>query len=467
MAMAPRLMQSPASRQFILGQNLQKQSLDTSPILSNTQGFARLAQALAGGLLQRDAQTKFDEKQTADAAKLASMLTGAGVDPNLASLFTSNVQGGPQVGAALLANQQAKDLAQITANAKATKATIISGNTPDGKRLGIPEGQSAEVTTNSQGAITAIGKPFDSNQSTFPGTSSTSGAMNVLTSAATIGATDTPEYAAAYALLGKSRTITTPDGRTINEPGMDLSGFPAPTFGAQTPATQTGTPPTAPSVPVSEAPAEQPAPEAPQEPAEPSPEGVPVNDITVAADTEYVKTRLPEFRNEQAQALTNLSKLEKVINLLGQRNDLTGLAPAIGVKLGEVFGLPGVIAPSASNIKNEVESVAQESIRQLMGAQFSEKEGENVLRRAFDVSQPEAINMQRVRNLYNNLQTVLNAKRDEAQYYEKHGTLRGYKGQSPEELEALLTGGAGGQPIEPLQPGQTTIIRGVTVERVR
>jgi len=465
MAIAPRLMQSPASRQFILGQNLQKQSLDTSPILSNTQGFARLAQALAGGLVQRDAQTKFDEKQTADAAKLASMLTGAGVDPNLASLFTSNVQGGPQVGAALLANQQAKNLAQITANAKATKATIISGNTPDGKRLGIPEGQSAEVTTNSQGAITAIGKPFDSNQSTFPGTSSTSGAMNVLTSAATSGETDTPEYAAAYALLGKSRTITTPDGRTITEQPMDLSVFPAPTFSAKTPATSPATPPPASVTP--EAPAGQPAPEAPQEPAEPSPEGVPVTDITVAADTEYVKTRLPEFRNEQAKALTNLGKLEKVINLLGERKDLTGFAPAIGVKLGEIFGLPGVIAPSASDTKNRIESVAQESIRQLMGAQFSEKEGENVLRRAFDVSQPEAVNMQRIRELYNNLQTVLNAKRDEAQYYEKHGTLRGYKGQSPEELEALLTGGAGGQPIEPLQPGQKTIIGGVTVERVK
>ena len=180
-----------------------------------------------------------------------------------------------------------------------------------------------------------------------------------------------------------------------------------------------------------------------------------------------MKTRLPEFRNEQAKALTNLGKLEKVINLLGERKDLTGFAPAIGVKLGEIFGLPGVIAPSASDTKNRIESVAQESIRQLMGAQFSEKEGENVLRRAFDVSQPEAVNMQRIRELYNNLQTVLNAKRDEAQYYEKHGTLRGYKGQSPEELEALLTGGAGGQPIEPLQPGQKTIIGGVTVERVK
>lgn len=456
-------MQSPASQQFLLGQNLQKQGLDTSPILSNTQGFARLAQALAGGLLQRDAQTKFNEKQTADAASLASMLSGAGVDPKLASLFTSNVQGGPQVGAALLANEQANELARIAAEAKATSATIISGGSPEGKRLGIPEGQSASVTLNNQGLITAIGKPFDSNQSTFQGTGATVGAMNAVTSGATSGETDTAAYAAAYSYLGKSRNITLPDGRIISEQPMDLSGFPAPTFGAQTPATSPATPPPASVTP--EAPAEQPAQEAPQEPAEPSPEGVPVTDITVAADTDYLKNRLPQFRADQAQGAENLGKLERAIKLLGERDDLTGFVPAISVKLGEIFGLSGVIAPSASNIKNEVESVVQKSIKEIMGAQFAQKEGESVLRRAFDSSQDESVNMQRVRDLYNNLQTILNAKRDEAQYYEKHGTLRGYKGQSPEELEALLTGGAG-RVIEPLKVGESVTINGVTIERV-
>ena len=454
-------MQSPASRQFILGQNLQKQSLDTSPILSNTQGFARLAQALAGGLLQRDAQTKFDEKQTADAAKLASMLTGAGVDPNLASLFTSDVQGGPQVGAALLANQQAKDLAQITANAKATKATIISGNTPDGKRLGIPEGQSAEVTTNSQGAITAIGKPFDSNQSTFPGTGATQGAMNVLTSAATSGATDTPEYAAAYALLGKPRTITTPDGTTVNEPGMNLSAFPAPTFGAQTPATPPATPP-APSV-TPEAPAEQPAPEAPQEPAEPSPEGVRETKVTVGADTEYANKTLPAFRADKPNIISNLQKLNTVIGELTTRDDITGFGPNIMLRLGEAIGMRGQLAPTAADTSDRINQVVQESIRQLLGPQFTENEAKMILQRAFDPSQDEAVNLQRVRELRAGISRVLDAKQREEDYFVKHGSLRGFKSQSYAELKSLLTGN---QSIKPLKVGESVTINGVTIERV-
>ena len=83
-------MQSPASRQFILGQNLQKQSLDTSPILSNTQGFARLAQALAGGLVQRDAQTKYADERAAKIASNTQALTALGLSPTQAATLSAD-----------------------------------------------------------------------------------------------------------------------------------------------------------------------------------------------------------------------------------------------------------------------------------------------------------------------------------------------------------------------------------------
>lgn len=467
MAIAPRLMRSPATQQFLLGQSLSKQAADQAgqPVYATSQGLARIAQALGGALLQNRAQKMFKEEQAADAANLASMLGGAGVDPNLAQLFGSSVPGAPQVGAALLQGQQAADLALIQANAKAKTATVVSGDSEQGRQLGIPRGQSAAVTFNNQGVATDIGKPFDSNLSTFPGTSSTSGAMNVVARGAKTGETDTAEYAVAYALLGKPRTIVMPDGRKIDEPGMDLSGFPAPTFGAQTPATQTPSPPTAPPVPVPEAPAEQPTSAASQEQAEPSPEGVPVDDITVAADKEYVTKRLPQFREDEAKAIVNLGKLDKVVSALGNRDDLTGITPAIGLKLGEIFGLPGAFAPTASDVQNRILSVAQESIKQIMGAQFAEKEGENVLRRAYDASQPEAVNIKRVRELISSLEVVVKAQRDEAEYFEKHNTLRGYVGPSREELENIVRMGAGGDAVKTLEKGETIVINGVEVRR--
>ena len=157
MAIAPRLMQSPASRQFILGQNLQKQGLDTSPILSNTQGFARLAQALAGGLLQRDAQTKFDEKQTADAASLASMLSGAGFTPGESDLFASTIPGAREAGAAQFAARLGRELEELKA-----------GNRPPKYENVLQNGVPTRMTPSEQQAAIAAGDtlaPF-----TSPGT---------------------------------------------------------------------------------------------------------------------------------------------------------------------------------------------------------------------------------------------------------------------------------------------------------
>ena len=162
MAIAPRLMQSPASRQFILGQNLQQQGLDTSPILSNTQGFARLAQALAGGLLQRDAQTKFDEKQTADAASLASMLSGAGFTPGESDLFASTIPGARDAGAAQFAARRAREREELKAGNRPPKYENVLRNgvptrmTPSEQQAAIAAGDTLAPFT-SPGTVVNVG----------------------------------------------------------------------------------------------------------------------------------------------------------------------------------------------------------------------------------------------------------------------------------------------------------------------
>ena len=464
MAIAPRLIRSPATQQFLLGQSLSQQAANQAgqPVYATSQGLARIAQALGGALLQNRAQQKFKEEQAADAASLASMLSGAGVDSNLAQLFGSSVPGAPQVGAALLQGRQARDLARAEASAKATNATIVSGDTPEGQRLGIPKGQSATVTVNNRGAITDIGKPFDAKQATFPGTGATQGAMNVLTRGATSGGTDTAEYAAAYALLGKPRTITMPDGRTVTEPGMNLSAFPAPTFGAQTPATQTPPPPSTPPATDPAAAEEQPAPEAPQGPAKPSPDSVPVSDVTVDADKKYANKTLPEFRADKPNIVSNLQKLDDVIRELETKDDITGFGPNMMLRLGEAIGMRGQLAPSAADTGDRINQVVQESIRQLLGPQFTENEAKMILQRAFDPSQDESVNLKRVRELREGIARVLDAKQRQEDYFAKNGTLRGFESQSYADFKSLLRGGAA---LKTLEKGETIVINGVEVRR--
>jgi len=123
MAIAPRLIRSPATQQFLLGQSLSKQAADQAgqPVYATSQGLARIAQALGGALLQNRGQQKYKEEQAADAASLASMLGGAGFTPGEAALFASELPGARDAGAAQFSARSAKDLKNVEAQNRPPK----------------------------------------------------------------------------------------------------------------------------------------------------------------------------------------------------------------------------------------------------------------------------------------------------------------------------------------------------------
>ena len=63
-----------------------------------------------------------------------------------------------------------------------------------------------------------------------------------------------------------------------------------------------------------------------------------------------------------------------------------------------------------------------------MGAQFTEKEGERLIQRAYNPKLSEAENARRIGALADSVQESLEAKRAAAEYFEQNGTLRGYSG---------------------------------------
>ena len=80
------------------------------------------------------------------------------------------------------------------------------------------------------------------------------------------------------------------------------------------------------------------------------------------------------------------------------------------------------------SIQQGVEEVVQRNLRLVLGAQFTEKEGERLISRAFDPSLSEKENKKRVDRLLNQIEKAANAKQKAAEYFEKHGTLKGFKG---------------------------------------
>ena len=165
MAIAPRLIRSPATQQFLLGQSLSQQAANQAgqPVYATSQGLARVAQALGGALLQNRAQQKFKEEQAADAASLASMLGGAGFTPGEAALFASELPGARDAGAAQFAARRATERENLRARNRPPKYENVVRNgvptrmTPDEQRAAIAAGETIAPFT-SPGTVVNVNK---------------------------------------------------------------------------------------------------------------------------------------------------------------------------------------------------------------------------------------------------------------------------------------------------------------------
>lgn len=126
----------------------------------------------------------------------------------------------------------------------------------------------------------------------------------------------------------------------------------------------------------------------------------------------------------QSDQLGNVSKISDALQTLrgGQ------------VKMGPMYANQPDAALAITNpqllaLKGNIADVVQRGLRPILGAQFTEKEGENLIKRAFDPNLPSGENAYRLDYLDKKMRLALQAKQDAVKYYEKNGTLAGFKGK--------------------------------------
>lgn len=81
-------------------------------------------------------------------------------------------------------------------------------------------------------------------------------------------------------------------------------------------------------------------------------------------------------------------------------------------------------------VREAVEEVVQRNLRLVLGAQFTQKEGDRLISRAFNPNLPEEENAKRVGRLVEQIQSAADSKMAAAQYYEQNGTLKGFEGKT-------------------------------------
>ena len=155
-------------------------------------------------------------------------------------------------------------------------------------------------------------------------------------------------------------------------------------------------------------------------------------DATISLTPAQKKVDEAFGKEYEAFAMGGFADVEKGIGQL--RGVLGELRDPNGPNLtGPVLGLlPDAVKsfthPKAIDRREAVEEVVQRNLRAVLGAQFTQKEGERLIARAYNPSLSEEENAVRLERLISSIEKAYAAKVAAAKHFEEHGTLSNYNG---------------------------------------
>lgn len=155
-------------------------------------------------------------------------------------------------------------------------------------------------------------------------------------------------------------------------------------------------------------------------------------------ETERLQNRLTDAQKAvDAEFATLYAEMQIGGGLADRRKQLDQLRDAL-VQLessdtisGPVIGrmaefVQQAVNPDAINVREQVEEVVQRNLRIILGAQFTEKEGERLISRAFNPRLEEGTNADRLIALIDQIETSFDNTERAMRYYEEKGTVAGW-----------------------------------------
>lgn len=164
-------------------------------------------------------------------------------------------------------------------------------------------------------------------------------------------------------------------------------------------------------------------------------------------NTEFYKDlqkQAGEFLTSYGSQVGNINSLETALETLETDPNITGVVQGFTNLIGGDPALK-LIFPETANTKTKIETVVQESLKAILGAQFTENEGKRILARAFDPAVTPQENAKRLRLITNKLKLGFEAKKA---YFEAFA-----QGKTPPPLPTLESlglktdGSSAAQPI--------------------
>lgn len=145
-----------------------------------------------------------------------------------------------------------------------------------------------------------------------------------------------------------------------------------------------------------------------------------------AVDTKFAKEYSDYYAGGGIANLNkNLEELDRAISII--ENSKEGETSGRLVGVADKTGTLPFTHRKASDVKDIIGGVAQSNLRQILGGQFAQKEGEALLARQYDTAQSKDNNLARLRALRTQAANAIASKSAAADYYEEFGTLQGFK----------------------------------------
>jgi hypothetical protein len=185
-------------------------------------------------------------------------------------------------------------------------------------------------------------------------------------------------------------------------------------------------------------------------------EGKPLTPGQKKADENFADTYAAFVTGGASDTAKQVSQLAGALKQLETNKELTG--PLIGL-MPDV--LQSFAAPEALAVKQTIQEVVQRNLRAVLGPQFTAKEGEGLIARAFDpgIGVPE--NIKRVRRLLEQIERANADTQAAVSFYEANGSLQGFKYKAPalSDFEDAASGKGPPATIDYGKMDNTTLLR--------
>lgn len=132
----------------------------------------------------------------------------------------------------------------------------------------------------------------------------------------------------------------------------------------------------------------------------------------------------------------NLKQLKGVLKEITNPNGANYSGPILGRMPDAITSYTN---PKAVDLRQQVEEIVQRNLRIVLGAQFTQKEGENLIARAYNPALDEATNAKRLERLIGSMEKMKTAKLSAMDYFEKNGTMKGFRGTTQFSVDDILS----------------------------